>query len=434
MVHKSPRLRCLPSSNFLDLVEDVLVLILGSYCDVATVLALSQTSKYLNRLAFSKTIWFSLVSTLVERRFIDSQPDDNSYLGVLSTEQIMGLVKRALQGPKTWQRAEPASAENRFRPTLKLFKYFTQPPSCPPVESRRMVLHPEITPSPLPSNWSYRKYEHRAKLVPGGRYLLYQNYNYLECWSAFQNRLVWKQSTDDSTVSDFDAAWDEDNRLVIVVARNRNTQAFVEVHILDLESKLSDRVLSSRVPHPEAWRRPVMQCAIRGDFVTVYLSYYPREVLLINWRKRSRVMVVTGSILLCPGPYPSSAYQITLTPEHLILARADHLAFSSLSLLFSFWESINEDDEPSSRIGVHDIFVDVIGTIPLTGYPADHRRVLWVFDSPLQRGQFRVWVHTIHNGLPKVCGYEYSIRGTRLSWRSLASFNIPGNSEWQVYP
>ncbi|KAJ7724882.1 hypothetical protein B0H16DRAFT_1595477 [Mycena metata] len=402
------------SLGFLDLVEDILVLILGSYCDVASVIALSQTNKYLNRLAFSKTVWFSLVSTLVQLRFIDSQPNDDYYLKLLSTDQLVGLVKRALQGPKTWPAAEPNQTGNLSRKLM-------QPPSRPLVESRRIVLHPKITPSPLPSNWDY---EHQTKLLPGGKYLLFQNYDRLECWSVFDDRLVWAHGVHkDSMVLDFDAEWDGDERLVIVVHEHARSasKALVEVLTLDLKSESSGRVLSTRIS--STGRDPYMSCTIRGDFVAVDLwcNCWPHPVLLINWRARSRV-VVSNPGTAAENPHSPSPYQITLTTEHLVLTTSGRLALSSLSSLFPFLEPITDKDiEPSSHISVTDIFLPDTHTIPLQGHPADTCRSTWVFESPLRRGLFRVWIHAVHDGLSRVSGYEYSIRNTQLSWRSLAS-------------
>ncbi|KAJ7887568.1 hypothetical protein B0H14DRAFT_3856277 [Mycena olivaceomarginata] len=69
-------------------------------CDVAGAL-LSKTSKFFHHLAFKNTVWHSLVMKLVQRGFIDRRSDYED-LKDLSTEQLIGIVKRMLHGPKAW--------------------------------------------------------------------------------------------------------------------------------------------------------------------------------------------------------------------------------------------------------------------------------------------------------------------------------------------
>jgi hypothetical protein len=101
-----------PSANrkhLHDLFEDVLFVILIE-CDVAGVLALSevvfrrsdqltlltfgsprQTSRFFHHLAFTNTVWHSLVTKLVQRGFIDRRSDDED-IKDLSTEQLIGII------------------------------------------------------------------------------------------------------------------------------------------------------------------------------------------------------------------------------------------------------------------------------------------------------------------------------------------------------
>ncbi|KAF7352373.1 hypothetical protein MVEN_01201200 [Mycena venus] len=128
----------------------------SSKCDVVDVVTLSATSKYFHHLAFTTTVWYSLVMELVQRGFIDSQPDDG-YLKDLSTKQLIGLVKRMLRGPRSWSETypEPSAMEKTVRHAANLFRKFVRKPplqrpraSGAAVEARRFVLHSEAVSGP----------------------------------------------------------------------------------------------------------------------------------------------------------------------------------------------------------------------------------------------------------------------------------------------
>ncbi|KAJ7368924.1 hypothetical protein DFH08DRAFT_832677 [Mycena albidolilacea] len=194
-----------PSTNgilkldFQDLAEDVLIVILVE-CDVLGVLAVSRTSKFLRRVALTTAVWYPLVAKLAQRGLIDSRPDDG-YFKTLSTEQLIGLVKRILHGPKTWtdtpfqsQSFSAPRPQTAARRAVSLFrKLLRRPPldslaSGPLVEARRIVLHHPRPNAHVPSN----RTTDSLKLLPGGKYLLFQNYlGCVECRSIFEDRRVW---------------------------------------------------------------------------------------------------------------------------------------------------------------------------------------------------------------------------------------------------
>ncbi|KAJ6551427.1 hypothetical protein B0H19DRAFT_1264073 [Mycena capillaripes] len=364
-----------------DLVEDVVLLILGE-CDIAGVIAFSETSKYLHHLAFERNVWFSLVSKLVQRRFIDSRPD-NGYLNDLSTEQLIDLVKRLLHGPKAWADMHPA-----------------------PVESRRIVLHPKIATGPGILFW-----ENKAKLLPGGKYVLFLNWENLEA-----DRLVWKHtpSMDRASVLEFEAELVEDDRAAILTCQRTwadPRKNFIETSILDLKSGVSSLELVSRAPDSEA-DNPYTGCTLCGDIVAVHL-YRARQVLLVNWRTSSRVVLLTTD----GADERSFDCQVAIVPDHLVLTLLD--------------KSRSDEDEPRPHQLALFPFVSSrtfrtyysSGGMPVPG------PVALGLESPLQRGRFKVWVHTIvydeDEARELLFNYEFASHGTGMSWRLVSSIPMP---------
>ncbi|KAJ7887570.1 hypothetical protein B0H14DRAFT_1236343 [Mycena olivaceomarginata] len=246
-----------------DLVEDILILILVE-SDVPGVLALSRTSNFFHRIAFTTAVWYTLVARLVQRGFIDRRPDDG-YFENLSTEQLIGLVKRMLRGPKAWTDT-PSQSEHfavpRRRQTIvrravnKFRKFIRKPPlgglpSASPVESRRIALHPEIDRESEDPDGSWQWMFNRSKLLPGGKYVLFQNSGRVECWSVFEDRRIWTHapSMDHTLVIDFEAeVIENDIATILTCQRTDPRQHFVEITTLDLKTGISDLELVSRLP------------------------------------------------------------------------------------------------------------------------------------------------------------------------------------------
>jgi hypothetical protein len=120
-----------------------------------------------------------------------------------------------LRGPKAWADTpsqsqsfpDPRSQTAVRRVVHRFRKFIRSPPlgglaSALLVESRRIVLQPEIDTAPgaLP-HW----YIDRSKLLPGGKYVLFQNFGRVECWSVFEDRHIWTHtpSMDHTLVHDF---------------------------------------------------------------------------------------------------------------------------------------------------------------------------------------------------------------------------------------
>ncbi|KAJ7859949.1 hypothetical protein B0H14DRAFT_3446338 [Mycena olivaceomarginata] len=416
-----------------DLVEDVLILILVE-CEVPGVLAVSRTNKYFRRIALTRAVWYSLVSRLFQRGFIDGQPDDG-YLRDLSTEQLIGLVRRMLHGPKVWtdtpsqSQSFPAPrsqtavrrAVNRFR------KFIRRPPlgglaSALLVESRRIVLHPEIGTGPAGLPWQIN----RSKLLPGGKYVLFQNSGRVECWSVFEDRHIWTHtpSMDHTLVHDFEVDMLEDDVAIILTCQRTEPQPkhFVEVTSLNLQTGVSDLELVSRLPE-----RPLnfvyVDCVVCGDVVAVHLRP-ENQVLLINWRTSSRV-VVSG--------YKS---ETALVPGHLVVltrtgTRGEHRVALSPFASFACWEPNDSVEQPSAPVVPVADLPFLPDTISLTcELYYTWKRSIWVHESPFQRGRFTFWLHALVNSAPALLSYEFLKHDTGVSWRFVASTPMPDH----IYP
>jgi hypothetical protein len=82
---------------------------------------------------------------------------------------MIGIVKRLLTGPDAWSPPESASIAE---------------------VSREITLHPTIVTGGGILHW-----ENMAKLLPSARYVLFNNWNNLECWSVADDKLIWKHES-----------------------------------------------------------------------------------------------------------------------------------------------------------------------------------------------------------------------------------------------
>ncbi|KAK7062245.1 hypothetical protein R3P38DRAFT_2834249 [Favolaschia claudopus] len=413
------------------LVEDVMILILA-YCDMADVVAFSGTSKYFHRVAFTGSIWRSLVSQLCQRGYIDLRPNAED-LTKLSTEQLVDLVKRVAHGPKAWGsvQSKPSNsrtirrAKNLFRKMARQLPVPKAPsqPSEPPV-SWRSVLHPEIAPG---LHW-----DNFAKLLPGGKYVLFKNQSCLECWSVAEDKPIWIQSPPASTryalpIVEFDASFLEDGRLVIVICTLEKLDTLpnsIQVFTLDPKNGISNLELFEFLPDSLT----ECCCTVCGDIVAVHFdSASPRSVLIINWRKASRTIITNESLMT-----------LVLIPDYLVLSLHDRpgqhrlAAIPLCTLEFVRWR-LNDSDTLDSPMKVAAFHIGAHNSIVVKGYRSAFGS-LWAYECPLRRGHFKVWFHTWLQDRQNdysICSYELFIEKSSphqtglVSWRPLSSHRLP---------
>ncbi|KAJ7181634.1 hypothetical protein C8R43DRAFT_274475 [Mycena crocata] len=426
------RVEPLKELGLLDLVEDVLLLILTDFCDIASLVAIGRTNKYLHGLAFTKEIWLSFVTRLVQRGFIDSHED----FEFLSKEQLISQVKSTLRGPRTWSHtpthAHPSPPKNALLNAVTRFKKLVRRSSASTSlpESRRVVLHPHIATGPGIPFW-----ENRAKLLPGGEYVLFQNSGKLECWSVAEDKLVWAHvpSMENATVLDFAAELTTGDQAVILTCQRTWTderQNLIEITLLDLECGTSSLVLVGRAPNSSS-DSAYNGCAVCGSFIAVDMVNDTRKLMVINWRTSSYVVLQTNA-----GPLSAFGSQMALIPDYIVLTlgskNGEHLAISPLTALKKFWAPVDCVDLPSTHVWLEDLPNILADTLSLGDRTASHftsstRMSLWVYESPLRRGLFRVWLHVRTDSTAALCGYELLVEGSGASWRLLRSIRSPGN-------
>ena len=133
-----------------------------------------QSCKRFHDLAFTKQVWVTLVRHLKSRFFIDLPPSQN--LSELSTEDLIALAKRAVQGPQSWSSSNTSSPIMLRREVIDISSRIPQ-------QIGSVVGH---HPPPI------------AKLLPGGRYTLSAWGSSLTCWDVYTKRAVW----------DYNSHWD----------------------------------------------------------------------------------------------------------------------------------------------------------------------------------------------------------------------------------
>ncbi|RDB28273.1 hypothetical protein Hypma_001473 [Hypsizygus marmoreus] len=248
-----------PSCGSAILDDDVLPRIL-CFCDIAHVLKISETSRHMHELVFfSKAVWLAILSDLHAKHFVNLLPKQR--LSDLTAIELLELAKRIIGGPQSWSPSHPLGPTISHQTTLK----FTRP------WNTNMLIG--------------------CKLLPGDRFLLYQNDITVQCWNLAKETLIWEYPLSDiddrcKSVVPFDAELAEDGRSVVVVLGLRVFGPFaqdrpntVEVIRLDLITGKADLLLRHRALDT-GFDNPFSQCKISGDFILVKMNLENWSLLL----------------------------------------------------------------------------------------------------------------------------------------------------------
>lgn len=111
-----------------------------------------------------KHVWLALAKDLKARHFLE----ETDRLHELATSELITLIKRLVKGPDSWSPSYPSA----------------------PVIARQQIFHPVIKLGPGILVW-----ENEVKLLPGGKYALFNNWHRLECWNIAQDKLVWEHDS-----------------------------------------------------------------------------------------------------------------------------------------------------------------------------------------------------------------------------------------------
>lgn len=144
-------------------------------------------------LALDKHVWLLLVKDLEARNFLDLPPGRK--LHEHTTPELTMLIKRMVKGPESWSPSYPSQ----------------------PVLDEQRVVHPTIQLS-----GQVFEEEHEARLLPGGRYVLFKTFHDLECWHVAEDRLVWHRNPEQSLgMNNFAFEKVEDCEAVIILMCQR---------------------------------------------------------------------------------------------------------------------------------------------------------------------------------------------------------------------
>jgi len=247
---------------------------------------MSRVSKRLRHLAFSREVWFALISDLRARSIIDYVPGER--LEDLTVSGLVDLAQRTVHGPRSFSTREAST----------------------PVFAKQIFLNPSF-----PADVQFSLVG-SMMLLPGARFLLCSDWDRVRCWSVDGDRLFWEYEghwNSRFTVMGYDAEVTESGRVAMIAVVVAVTvveglhysirQIFVDVVHLDLVHGTSFSVFLCPVTLNLASHLSFRIC---GDFVLVQTgeSHQEQLTLLKLSTQSSRTYSMTGfnyKALLIPG-------------------------------------------------------------------------------------------------------------------------------------
>ncbi|KAF8056943.1 hypothetical protein FPV67DRAFT_1677696 [Lyophyllum atratum] len=347
------------------LVDDIFVSIL-CFCDIYHVLVVSQTCKRLRSLALSRHVWLVQLYDLNARLFADVPPGQS--LNALSTEELISRAKRAVQGPRSW------APHN----------------DSPPIISHKLTLEHDCSTPDL--YWA-----NTAQLLPGGRFVLYQRHDLLECWSLSRKEMHWtyKPSYPFKWLAPLVADMVDDGQAVVMLIPVRKQSEtghkdFLDILRLSLITGISELLVHHHVPHSD-YNNPIDQCKIKGDFIVASEPTVPSSLILL------RISTASYLRLKLPNSHCCSSYNdavdVALVSGHLLVAQAgcvkDGLKVHAWNL-----EALSNDLRtfPLRKWGLT-LPPQISQTINI---PISSRTLVYLstFDSPIRDDSTAAWLFT----------------------------------------
>ncbi|KAJ7050804.1 hypothetical protein C8F01DRAFT_1377377 [Mycena amicta] len=364
--------------------SDVVLLILA-FCDVASVLAVSQTCKRLHTLVFEKSVWISLCRDLQHRQMLDCVLTPELSGPSLTTTELIGLIKRIVSGPDSWKTGRA--------PTIQ--REITLPLQAQAQGSR--------------TSHGYSRDE--VQLLPDGRHLLFNQSGTLTCWDVVSQNRIWKHVPSADPARSFVvhvAAAKVSRDVLRILAANHvvasgggDSSNYVEIIELDLQTGIDRLLLVTRI-----WGKspvdPFESGVISGTGPVAAISfttYYSTSgAIFFDFTSVDEPKVLQ---IQC------YAYAVGLTERHIYVGCDQKSESNIQSNKKSRWASL--------RVLRFDVLADFCGP----AYPAlgsetprsillDHLpgiaalnlgplpvRAISVLASPLRDHHYRVWIHTL---------------------------------------
>ncbi|KAJ6472431.1 hypothetical protein C8R45DRAFT_1077962 [Mycena sanguinolenta] len=338
------------------LAPDVIFSILAC-CDVSSVVSAGQTCRYLRNMAFQRSVWLGLLENLRRKSILARTCN----LNILSTTEMIGVVRRVITGPQTWNPGQLESEPSLSDPGNPAF-----PPSA-----------------------------YMAKLLPSERYVLWTDWATLECWDVGDDKLVWRYTSaiDPEHVRIVEFAAEEtgiESAIIMICVRthlpNGERLNYVEIVRMDLQNGTLDSLLAARAPD-SGFSNPFYHPVISGALAAVKMINAGRDTyMIINWKARSHLILHV---------LPGTTLQVLLILEHMRLMtcpipRQEQIHLISNKTLDAYWAPIIGIDHAA---GFSPVFVEDIpkrSTFEHTDGQPFHK--MYVHQNPLQDDDYRVWI------------------------------------------
>ncbi|KAF7305272.1 hypothetical protein HMN09_00778200 [Mycena chlorophos] len=363
---------------------DVVLAILH-LCDVATVVAVSQTCQHLKALAFQKSVWVALCDDLRRQQLLDWTTVAD--VSELTAAELVDLVKRLVQGPRSWS---PAVAGEDFSPAI--LREITIP-------ARKYN-----PPSDLEAT-----HQQEVHLLPDGEHLLWINNGRLECWSVGTKQRVWVHTPSVLPAAVIYLAAEKEKRgriRVIAGVRTFDKVNYVEILEIDPQRGTAALLLTSRL---FTWGvdNPFNHFSIHGNYAaichnTMTAEYDRTNVALFNFEDPQNPRFI--NILSSVGDM-----MISLVDSYVFVANGPspyEIRVISVESLAGHWvptiPSTAQHDPPGTLT-----FSELAAILSLRIQPRVH--AIYTLPSPLRRDHYRLFVGLTTRGV----SYNFHLDGAR---------------------
>ncbi|KAJ7172805.1 hypothetical protein C8R43DRAFT_674958 [Mycena crocata] len=350
--------------HFVDLAVDVVYSIF-SFCDISTVLSVGQTCRHFHQLSRDKSVWLALVDDLRRRSILDHISTSNC--AELSTDGVINLLKHITHGPATWR--------PHIRP--KILKKVT-------LKTNMVIGIGGVN---------------KAKLLPSGRHVLFNDGTTLQCWDATSDGLIWTYQplAVNTQILEFAAEEIEGGNSVRVMIceyiDHSGGESWVQIIEVDLSKGNHRLLLTIRTPDRNNSHDPFYAPDICGRRAIVAMDFRQANYFVIDWKLGCAFVLECD--LIRGAKRPS---QLALIPGHLVLKtlsfdRKDTIHLIPNASLDPHWFPAAEFNGGDGYHYVRDYHLPKRSTLSAS-QPDTWKRIarMSVHESPLRHGEYRVWL------------------------------------------
>ncbi|KAJ6564694.1 hypothetical protein B0H19DRAFT_1259112 [Mycena capillaripes] len=352
-----------------DLPEDVLIRTLG-FCDICSVLSVSQANRYLQRIALVKQIWIFLVQNLIDHSLLELPP--GFIVNQYSSAELLEHLKRVVNGPRTWTSTDTLAAT----PSATV-----------------------VVPANVSKSQGYRG-DSKVKLVNGGRQIVVVHRAAVQIWDVRTKRQLWSRPVF-ALSFDCDPRNSEDNIALAMTLTDRLT-----VEIAQIDMQLGEtQIFNLQLPAFHADADPIisgnllvvhMRVNAIGGYETLVVDWLTsRYVLLSGFRGSSVpcVGIIAGKYLVVVGDIeyrsksPDQPYPPPLFRTHILVY--------STAIFDPHWSPLSDLRSTIQRRTTLPTLMPLVFETPKfeDEYFHDASSILTIHESPLRPGVFRLRVY-----------------------------------------